>query len=153
MKFDKLCKIMAITLCISVSSSVTLDSLDTYLPPQAVFSWIVHICLSWKLKQIDFDCMQGKTFSLRGQSSTGTGCLADCVVPDCVDSWGFSKPDWKKVWATWSELIVDPAFSRRLDYGPSDEVLSSLNKPVILMFCLCSWRRRFLAMCTFHEKN
>lgn len=62
-KFNKLCKIMAITLYISVSGSVTLDMLDTYLLPQAVFGLTIHICLGWKLKEIDFDWM-GKKKSL-----------------------------------------------------------------------------------------
>jgi len=119
-------------------ASGTLDYLNTYLLHQAVFGWIVHICLNWKLKQIDFDLMQGKTFSRWGQSSIGTGCLEDCVIPDCADSWGFSKPDWKKPRATWSEVVIDLAFSRRLDYDPLDVILSSLNKPVIHMFCTCS---------------
>lgn len=30
----------------------------------------------------------------------------------------FSRPDWKKPWAVWSDLMADPALSRRLDWRP-----------------------------------
>lgn len=143
---------MAITLYISVSGSVTLDKLGTYLLPQAVFGLTIHICLGWKLKEIDFDWM-GKKKSLWGQSNFGTGFLEDCVVPDCVDSLGFSKPGWEKAWEAWLELRVNPCFQQEIGFGLFSELLASQNKHVISIFLVCSWWSNFSAMSTFHANN
>lgn len=78
----------------------------------------MHTCPSWKLKQIDFDWIEKKNFLFEDRD-IGTGCLEDCTVPHCVDSLGFSKPAWEEAWEARFELVGDPAFSRRLDPGPS----------------------------------
>lgn len=42
----------------------------------------------------------------------------------------FSRPNWIKCQATWSDPIAHPAVSRRLDYRPP-ELPSSLNYPAV----------------------
>lgn len=68
-----------------------------------------------------------------GQASTGADCPQ---VLRSLHSWRFLRPNWTKIWAAWSDLVADPALSRREDGKPA-HVLSNLN---VLWF---SWLRQF----------
>lgn len=68
-----------------------------------------------------------------GQASTGAHCSQ---VLWSLYSWKFLRSNWTKIWAAWSDLIADPAWSRREDEKPA-LVLSNLN---VLWF---SWLRQF----------
>lgn len=57
--------------------------------------------------------MKGKALSPWGQSSSDRGC------PERLRNLyplSFSRPNWKKLWETWSDLTADPCLSRRLDW-------------------------------------
>ena len=53
----------------------------------------------------------------QGQPSSRAGC------PGRLSGhhpWRFSRPNWIKPWATWSDPIASPALSRRLDWRPPE---------------------------------
>lgn len=68
-----------------------------------------------------------------GQASTGADCPQ---VLSSLHYWRFLRSNWTKIWAAWSDLIADPALSRRKDEKPA-LVLSNLN---VLWFL---WLRQF----------
>lgn len=85
--------------------------------------------INWNKRSSDW--IWGKIFS---HSSSGTGCPETLYH---LHPWRFSRPQWIKPWATWSELIAYPALSRGLDYSPP-ELPSRLSESVILSLWLHS---------------
>lgn len=70
--------------------------------------------------------------------------------------WRFSRPGWRKSWATWSDLIADPALSIRLDrylLRSHSICLFDYHYFMILWSCKeqseadCSWRKRYCLKC------
>lgn len=77
-------------------------------------------CRRKKIKNTDL--IKGKAYW--GQSRRGTACPGKlCSFHSCR----FSRSHWIKCWATWCDLIVKPAFSRRWNQRPPE--VPSLKEP------------------------